>query len=117
MTISNSQRTMIAEDLQALYNDSDVPVSIDGFIWNGETHDEMPGGEAARIVVDTVLDSDFVKGRLEEAEAYWEGLKWLSLVLAGMDARERPVPPAHLRALVLNAVAAGVDEYDNRGVV
>ena len=78
MTIDFNHRAAIAASLQDLSNDLDCPVHIDGDMHDGHEYGDMDPGEAARIVVDTILDHPFVQAEFQESERFWKALKWIT---------------------------------------
>lgn len=106
-TLNFNQRAAIAATLEDLAKDLDFPVHIEGDMWGGPEsgYGDMPEGEAARIIVDTVLDHPYVKEALAERDAYWEALKW-TMVDAGINPE---APPQH-QDIFIGAFAAAVFE-------
>lgn len=110
MPLAFNQRAAIAASVQELTEDLDIPVYVEGDVWNGQGAEDMDPGEAARIVVDVVLDHPYVKASISEAEEYWETLKWIIRTSTpDLGALEHPsLPPYILRTVIAatNAVAA-----------
>lgn len=105
MALEFNQRAAIAADIQALKNDRDTPIEVEGSVWMGTSYDDMDEGEAARIVVDTVLDHPFVQAAFGEREAYWEALKAM-IILHGVPKGM----PRHLVSTIFVAADAAMFE-------
>jgi len=84
----------IAVSLQDLAKSREAPIHIEGDIiverpdGSGIDFLDMDEGEAARRVVETVLDHHHVQELFAEADRMWEALKWLMLNVEAV-----PIPP------------------------
>jgi len=111
-TLDPSLRSAIVADLQRLEGDLDIPVYIEGDIFNGVNFVDMEAGEAARIVVDVVLGHPHVASALTENEKLWSALKWL---VAQTDIRLNP--PDELRPAINAAIDSLSLEGDLKGPI
>lgn len=105
-----NQRAAIAAAVQELTKDSDIPVYVEGDVWNGKDYEDMDAGEAARVVVDVVLDHPFVKAVLEEREAYWDALKWL---VSSIESLPEDRPEAIVGTLFAAMAAAAFESMED----
>lgn len=105
MTISFNQRASIAATIEGLKNDNDLPIEVCGLVYCGDKYEDMSGGEAERIVVDAVLDHEYVKAQLEENEALWEFAKWM-VGRVYYPNRKGIVVPNEFKETLLSAVEA-----------
>lgn len=97
----------IAVALQALAKDRDAPVHIEGDIIverpdeSGIDFIDMDEGEAARRIVEAVINHPHVQELFTEADRMWEALKWLVLNVDTV-----PSPPDEHVAIVEAAIDA-----------
>jgi hypothetical protein len=73
-------RDAIARDLLGLRNDLGRPITIDVDVWVETEKDAgytgVPQIDAARIVVDEVINHQLVRLKLGESDELWDALKW-----------------------------------------
>lgn len=99
----------IAVSLQDLAKNRETPIYIDGDIiverpdGSGIDFIDMDGGEAARRVVETVLNHHHVQELFAETDRMWEALKWLVL---NVDAVPTP-PNEHIEIIEAAIDASG----------
>lgn len=102
-----NQRAGIAASLETLRKDRDCPVYIEGDLWTGRDYSDMDDGEAARIVVDAVLDHPVLRGILEERDALWRALKWV----VGETSIPGPIPDEILPTVHAALDAQFIEDY------
>ena len=102
----------VAASLQDLAKNTSASIGIDGDIvvekpdGSGLDFIPMDEGEAARRVVEVVIDHPYVQEMLTERDRLWEALKWL---VANVEAV--PVPPdQHLSTIEAAIDASGWTE-------
>lgn len=105
MTISFNERAAIAAEVENLKKDPDIPVWVDGEVLGTDDYEAMDSGEAARIVVDAVIDHPYLAKRLDEADLYWKALKWLAA-----HRSDNELPPPDLWAVMESVYAAALIE-------
>jgi hypothetical protein len=102
----------IAASLQELNKDRSAPIAIEGDViverpdGSGIDFLDMDEGEAARRVVEKVIEHPYFQEMMAERDQLWEALKWLA---ANVEAI--PIPPNEHIAVIDSAIdASGWDE-------
>lgn len=111
MSLSFNHRASIAAAIQDLKKDADIPIDVSGLVYMRGEYEDMPEGEAERIIVDVILDHEFVKAQLEENEALWEFVKWM-VGKVYYPNRQGVIVPNEFKAMLLTAVEAKYIDQD-----
>jgi len=108
----------IAMAVEALSENEDHFVTVDGFVAVGNEQDgevdflDMDPGEAARCVVETVLDHPHVKEILDESEGLWRTIEWLLLQVYSQG-QTTETPPSDIK----KTLSAAADALWQRGEI
>lgn len=107
MILEEGFRNALVVSVLDLGKDMDCPVYVDGDLVNGMDIADMDPIDAARIVIDTILDHPIVKEVFDDRERLWEALRW-STTVHGPD----EVPPRETSDAISFALMAAKFESE-----